>query len=470
MTLSITSPVNGATVTGNSLTVKGTSVQKVNGVALPAQSWSQVIDISSYTGTFSLSFSNSSGDSAILSLVKQSTESPNGATLTDTTGTGTGVVTGSLIDSAGAAWTLHNDPTYGNVVYKNGAQYGNTDHVVQLLYYNTVIYVLGNDGNWYGYSSGAWNMLPGGLDPRGGKFWQINGHITWPEQYQNWAGQIAKIKDLNMPTYRNGYALGDLSTFQNFITNNAVPNSVRVYPVLLPDPTLQANETAAYNTGVTLGTEVAGLKEMVIAYDIANELDSWALLGSQYNGDVASHYDNGRFMIARGLIRGVIAGIKAIDTTTPIVGVSGTWLHYGFTDMLVNGTQPDGTTGHPTVTWDITGWHWYSDMGNPESAGNITANVLSKLQGYGKPIWITEYGVRPNYGSEAAIGTYLTATMMQEWVNKAATYNITAVCLYDLFDDANLPGGDLYGVVMEDGVTNKGRYNPVKTFIMNNPK
>lgn len=475
MTISISSPAQNAVVSGNSVSISGTSVQKVDSVALAAQPWTETWDISALSaGAISKTFSNSSGDSVTLNLTKQATQSPNGATITDTTGLGTGVVSGALIDASGNSWTLHNDPTYGNVVYENGSQFGNTDHVVTLLYYNSAFYVLGNDGNWYGYSAGAWNELPGGTDPRTSPpvhFWSMNGHITWGSQYQNWSGQITKLLDLNMKTYRNGYALGDYTSFLNFINNNASAAGVTVYPVLLPDPTLQADETAAYNTGHTLGVEVAtNLAGKVVAYDIANETGAWALLGGQYNGDIPSHYDNTRYTIARGLIRGAIAGIKSVDTTTLIVAPSDNWLHTGFSDMLVNGTQPDGTTGHPTVTWDITGWHWYSDMGNIEDAGTINMNVLAKLQSYGKPIWITEYGVRPTYGTESAIGTYLTGTMMTEWYTKAATYGITHVAMYDLFDDANLGSDGNYGVVQSNGTTNKGRYAGVKSYIASNPK
>jgi hypothetical protein len=302
------------------------------------------------------------------------------------------------------------------------------------------------------------------------EFWGVNGHIGWGAPYTNQQAQVNALVDLNMKSYRNGYSIGAFNTFKSFINTYAAPAGVAVYPVLLPDVGSVTNETDAYTLGYKLGVEVAGLKGLVQAYEICNELDSWCILGGQFNGDIASHYDNAKFQIARGAIRGIIAGIKSLDTVAKIVGVAGTWLHYGFADMLRNGTQPDGTAGHPTVDWDITSWHWYSDMGDPEKAGWINANVLQHLASYGKPIWITEYGVRGSFSGDENVRTaYLTgATCMADWYGYRTKYNIQHCAMYELFDDGRAGDEGMFGLVLNDAVTPKPiRYAAVKSFVAN---
>jgi hypothetical protein len=111
------------------------------------------------------------------------------------------------------------------------------------------------------------------------------------------------------------------------------------------------------------------------------------------SGSLASHD------AAAPATRGTIDGLKSVDAAAPIIGgASAGWLHFGWTDMLWNGTQPDGSSGHPQVRWDVSVYHWYSDMGDITHAcgGAGCLNTLDVLKThYGKPIFITEFGVRP---------------------------------------------------------------------------
>ncbi len=137
--------------------------------------------------------------------------------------------------------------------------------------------------------------------------------------------------------------------------------------------------------------------------------------------------------------------------------------------MLWNGTNPDGSGGAPQVRWDFTTWHWYSDMGDIENAtgGSGTYDVLAHLQSaYGKPIWLTEYGIRPT--TLAAEAAYIGSSL-PEIVQARVTYDVENVSWYELFDDQAIGGDGNYGLIDVDGTTKKPAYGAMKSFIAANP-
>jgi hypothetical protein len=131
--------------------------------------------------------------------------------------------------------------------------------------------------------------------------------------------------------------------------------------------------------------------------------------------------------------------------------------------MLANGTAPDGSTG-PVLNWDVTAWHWYSDMGDITNAGGSGVNVLQTLKTlFGKPIWLTEIGFRPN-GSDADQANYLASVALPRYYSLRETYGIARVMIYELFDIL-AQGSANYGLVRQDGLTKKPAYGAVKNFI-----
>lgn len=484
MSLTISSPTNGTVISGSSVTLLGTSAQSVDGQVLPVQSFSLTKDVSSIApgASFSLSIQNSSGDSASVSLVKQQVESADGATVTNNCGK-------ALYDASLNAFTVVN-----GVVYKNGSTIGYSSGIALLLYFNKKFYskyvstdgkssswwLLDSAGNWGGpYPDPRYPVLP---------FWGVNGHITWnwtPNgtgyNPSSWANVISKMQDLGMKGFRNGLANdADATTFINFIDNYAKPAGIVVTPVLLgdwdPGGNPSNNESTAYTVGFNLGVIAARLKGRVPHYEVGNEVDSYAIISGAYNGTSPSHYDNRRFTLARGYIRGMIDGIRSVDNFTPIAMNGIAWLHTGFLDMLYNGTQPDGTSGYPKVNWDITCAHWYTSNyapnDNPEYSQN-GFNLLAHLASYGKPIHINEYGVNSDQYSNdetaiknALVGQYL----MNKWYSTRATYNITHCAAYQLVDAGSAYISSTnremcFGLVKSDGVTLKDRYSVVKSYV-----
>jgi hypothetical protein len=298
-------------------------------------------------------------------------------------------------------------------------------------------------------------------------FYGMNGHITNGGAYDNtpYATQISQLQDLGVKIFRNDvYNLASARVLAT-VAKQFAAGGVQVYPVMLLGLGFDTEE-AAYKAGFVMGQQTAQTYKYSY-YEVANELDSAALAGN-YDGNIWWQYSNRPFTIARGVIRGMIAGVKSVDSSAKII-VDGTWKHIAFFQMLLDGSQPDGTHGHPTVSWDVTAWHWYSDQGDMTNAcgGTGCHDILGIISSFGRPVWINEFGVRPEYGSNDTIASYLTGNlMMQQYYTQASKYNIQSIQAFELYDSQE---GN-YGMLQRDGTTKKAAYAAVKDFIVSHPK
>jgi hypothetical protein len=301
----------------------------------------------------------------------------------------------------------------------------------------------------------------------GSIFYGMNGHITNGGAYDNtaYATQLSQLRDLGVKIFRNDvYSLPSAKVLAT-VAKQFAAGGVQVYPVMLLGLNYNS-ESAAYNAGYTMGQQTAQTYKYTY-YEVGNELEADALAGN-YDGNVWNQYSNQPFTIARGVIRGMIAGVKSVDSSAKII-VNGTWKHTAFFQMLLDGSQPDGTHGHPTVSWDITAWHWYSNQGDMTNAcgGTGCHDILGVISSFGRPVWINEFGVRPEYGTNDAIASYLTGSlMMQQYYNVASKYNIQSIQDFELYDSQE---GN-YGLLQSDGKTKKPAYTAVKNFIASHPK
>ncbi len=285
------------------------------------------------------------------------------------------------------------------------------------------------------------------------------------------ADLIAQVKSIGMTIIRDNASNSAQLTRFKALAQASVGTGVQVYPVLSGGT--QADEatsyTSSYNNARNVATNLVGL---VKYYELGNEWENFTpgLFSGTTNGDKPSQYDNATFMRVRGAIRGLYDGVKSVDPNAIMVSPTGGWLHYALLQMLWNGTQPDGTSGHPTVTWDVTAWHWYSNMGNIESAGSGATNVAQLLKtNFGKPIWLTEFGVLPTYGdgTEPTKSAWLVSNSgFGKYVSIASTYNIQSVLNYAIYDDNSDPG---FGIYQIDGVTKKQRWTDIHNFILAHP-
>jgi hypothetical protein len=302
-------------------------------------------------------------------------------------------------------------------------------------------------------------------------FYGVNGHNNEGGAYDisSPALQLSQLQTLGARLYRNEVYNQASATKLAGIAKTMAAGGITVFPILLSGIDYNS-ESDAYNAGYTLGRQTATAYRYAY-YEVSNELGADALTGN-VDGVYPEHFDNTKFQKARGVIRGMIDGIRSVDSTGKIVMGGGAWMHYGFDQMLANGTQPDGSSGHPALNWDITAWHWYSDQGDITHAcgGTGCHDVLAALQQLGKPIWLTEFGVRPEYGTDDQIAAYLVGnTMMAQFVAVASKYDLQAIQAYQLYDDPD--GGEgAYGLLKNDGKTQKASFAAYKSFVANNPR
>jgi hypothetical protein len=335
-------------------------------------------------------------------------------------------------------------------------------------------------------------------------FYGVNGHPTWDitptglgYKKEHWPAIIQAMKDAGLGVMRcslstfidwKGDYASDVDTILDFIDNYATPAGIRVTACATTDFAQdQANgtpatEASAYAWGVASGEQLALLSGKSPLVEIGNEDCAWVLNAG--SGIVPTDYDNGRFQLARGFYRGVIDGFRAHDAKTRIAVGAITWLHTGFLDMLWNGTQPDGSSGHPQVRWDVTPLHWYTNDYPPiDDIENVTTdggfNILAHVRdNFGTPIHINEFGANWNaYGSSetavsaAIVGPYL----MRRFVDVAKQYGIEHIAYYQAVDgsaDPSLPAthDELnYGLYSLNMAGAKGRLADFVAFIAANP-
>ncbi|MFM0170096.1 glycosyl hydrolase [Paraburkholderia sediminicola] len=309
---------------------------------------------------------------------------------------------------------------------------------------------------------------------RTGVFYGVVGHVQQGGIYtaRSYQAQISQLRDLGMTIYAQD--IGDKAAAEQVaqLARVAAAQCVGILPLIItPDVQANLNESTAYVQGHKLGVDSAtALKGLVSYYQVGNEFDNDVIFNGA-SGDYPSHYDNAKYRKARGAIRGMIDGIKEVQPSARILLGSLSWLHYGFSDMLRDGTEPDGKRdSKKVVEWDITAWHWYSEM-SPNRASwlpkpDILKHVLTHLSTqYQKPIWITEFGVRPDY-SDGDPGAYLVGQDgLAGFVADAKKYGIQNVTLYQLYDQPD----EKYGLIYGDGIKPKQRFEQVKNFIEAHP-
>ncbi|CAL8477803.1 hypothetical protein [Caballeronia sp. S22] len=302
-------------------------------------------------------------------------------------------------------------------------------------------------------------------------FYGVNGHNNEGGAYDlsSFALQLSQLQDLGAKLYRNEvYSQGTANKLAG-VAQLMAAGGVTVYPVMLMGIDTFNNETEGYNAGFALGQQTATSRRYPY-YEVTNEMEAELLIGN-VDGVYPQQFDVVKFRILRGVIRGMIAGIKSVDASGKIIMGGGTWLHYGFQKMLGAGMEPDGSIGHAVVDWDITAWHWYSEQGDITNAcgGTGCHNVLAELKSLGKPIWINEFGVRPNYGTDQQIAAYLVGNrMMAQFVALASTYDIESIQSYELYDDP-IGGEGAFGLLKNDGFTQKPTYAAYKSFVAAHP-
>jgi hypothetical protein len=301
-------------------------------------------------------------------------------------------------------------------------------------------------------------------------FYGVNGHYTQGGVYStDISQQVADMQAMGVGSIRQDcYSTSDTATMASLVSSFA---PVVIQPMFDVYPTT-TDETTAYNQfytyGQTVATQLAG---KVAVIEMMNEPENqYFSSGPADNGQSVTNWSasNSQWPAFRGAVRGFYAGFRSVDTTkqTLIASPSVGWLHYGILEGLWTGEGPDGSTGNPTATWDITNYHWYYDMGDIENAGGV--NTLSVIKSdFNLPIILTEIGVQTSVSS-SVYDSYV-GSAISEYASGASTYNIVGVDWYELYNfDAN--SGFYMGLYTSPGVANAGRAAAMTSAISANPE
>ena len=363
-----------------------------------------------------------------------------------------------IIDKTGAIWTLAN-----GVIYRNGATVGNTYNVSLVLWYGGKVYCCNTSGQFYANAEVAAQWLAC-ADPRiaiasaAGSFYGVNGHYD----YTYTPAQVVSIlKGLGCTSYRVGCtsdptqlnAVVKLAqAFQSAGLTLLVLINQGVYDA---SGNLLAGESTAYNTGYASGAAIANaLKPYgVTIYECGNELtrENAIILDSTNAGTKALDFNNANWPIMRGVMRGMIDGVKSVQSSAKC-GINFCVADVGAADALWDGMQPDGSGGYPKVRWDITTWHNYEAYGDIFNIGTDGAgpgfDLLTYCKArYGVPFIITEWNTGPEQ-SQTYRANYITSQFGQ-FYQARKTHNIQSVMYYVLDS-----GNNTFGIMNNGAVLN----------------
>jgi hypothetical protein len=232
---------------------------------------------------------------------------------------------------------------------------------------------------------------------------------------------------------------------------------------------LFASETAAYDRGRSCGATVAAALAPygVVMYECGNELtrDNAIILDSTNAGTKAADFSNANWPIMRGAMRGMIDGVKSAQPAAKC-GINFCVADIGAADALWDGKQPDGTSGYPTVRWDLTTWHNYEvyggifDIGTDGAGPGFDLPIYCNAR-YGVPFLLTEWNTGPEK-SQAYRANYISSRYAS-YYQARKTKNIQSAMYYVL------DSGDATYGVMIDGVTLNLPYNALVSFVASHP-
>lgn len=383
----------------------------------------------------------------------------------------------SIIDSTGATWTVENE-----VIYYNGTADTRTYNVTLLLWFGQNIYHQGSNDQFYIWLNSGWLACTNPLTQHAninytpGMFYGVNGHYDY-NMYS--ASEIVTIlQALGCSSYRLSYE-NNQASLDSIINIAKAFQTVRMTLLVCIDfgvtdgnGNLWSSEQNAYNNAYESAELVAKALSPygIIYFECGNENTRNTLIinNSAYVGTQVTDFNNTNWPILRGVSRGLRDGIKSV-LPNALCGMNFCVGDIAASDMLWFGQQPDGTSGYPTVKWDITTWHNYEVYGDifnmsydgdgaTEPHFNLPAFCKAK---YGVPFIITEWSANPEV-SQSDRATYITQKMTDYYNNRKAQ-TIDSIMYYELDS-----GNTTWGLII-NGVPNTEPYNAMKNFIASNP-
>lgn len=284
--------------------------------------------------------------------------------------------------------------------------------------------------------------------------WGITGHPISQEAYLHQqsnfnnaiADQLDLLKKCGLTWYRVDVPTDTNGNVQNFypfedLKKQAGIKGIKLLPLLYLVG-LDYNRSAAdmYNLGLKCGKNFAVQHGRFFThYEIGNEQEADLLVdGWRSPGLSVTDYDAHKTTIVASYLKGLAKGIKSIEPKAKIIINTAGWVHYGFLERLI----AEG------VEFDITGYHWYSDMGKLTEIRDYKFNMPDLLfKKFGKPVWITEISNRN--GSNDMATEQQQATWAVTYIKEAKSNpHIEAMFFYELYDQPVFQSAEgRYGIV-----------------------
>nr|WP_241017268.1 hypothetical protein [Paraburkholderia sp. Ac-20342] len=377
-----------------------------------------------------------------------------------------------IIDKSNNVWTVSN-----GYIYRNKIQDPYSYNVSLLLWYGGLIFQRGTGGQFYVLTCNG-NWLPC-ADPRiaatatPGAFYGVNGHYDYPFSP---AQVVSALRSLGCTTYRIGCVntpaqlnpvIAMASAFQAAgLTLFTLVN----YGLRDVNNVLYTSEAAAYQASFAGAAAIATALAPygVTMYECGNELtrDPAIILNPATAGTGRGDFNNANWPIMRGVMRGMIDGIKSVQPHAKC-GINFCVADIAASDMLWDGMQPDGSGGYPQVRWDTTTWHSYQVYGDIFNVGTDGAGpgfnlpVYCKAR-YGVPFMISEWNANPEQ-TETFRASYVSQ-QLGEFYAARKTVAMQSVMYYELTS-----GDETYGIVTNNLVPIQPTYGAFKSFVVAHP-
>jgi hypothetical protein len=308
-------------------------------------------------------------------------------------------------------------------------------------------------------------------------FYGANGHYDYDQSIDE---QIAALRLVNVdPGYYRIATHGDEESLGYAIDLARALQDTDIKMICCvdinhcdPNGVLYDSEAEAHYAGYQMAYKVANelVPLGVEIFETGNELDAKngiRIPEQAVQGGVPEDFDNAQFPALRGVLNGCTAGLRAIGGRNVQVASNGfTACSFACSDMLWDGLQPDGSSGHTPVRWDLTNWHNYRcygsmlDMSMDYQKPNV--NLLDHLKAkYGKPIYLGEFNANED-DDDATRASWANETLDMLYGYRDM-FDIRAAIVYQLIC------GDPWGVVNYDQTIQSTFGETVRDFIASHP-
>lgn len=268
-------------------------------------------------------------------------------------------------------------------------------------------------------------------------YWGSNGHRNQGGIYSSTslATQFTDLKNVygavaNSIPYRGGFEPG----YSTFNADIVASQSAGIIPQMVvgafPNFGSFANQTAAFNAGVSDMTSAINAAPSCRFFEIGNEWTIFSPYDTHNNdGHLASDWSG---QTAFPLMVGYTAGcVQTIRNLVPggqvIGGAYAGWLPFGLPIAMAASLANYNGTG-VDLRWDFTVVHWYDDF---DSGGNHMGvdpsnfgggfNLFTSFKAINRPTFASEFGSASTIAGEAGSGTKTVQIMTSFRNHRAVT-------------------------------------------------